>query len=189
MWSEMDSSNPRKVTTQMVRGEPFTILKEHGVWLHGEAAHYPGKPGFVLRDHIGRIPTGEWITGSNIDPADWALDLLDTPYKWGGMTEEGIDCSGLVHRAYRQRGVLIPRDATDIEAYGTPIRWEELDYGDLITYGSVDKPLEGPATHIGFYMPDGGLFHAEGRRQKMVLLEDEPDELKARRRKAIRIPF
>ena len=41
---------------------------------------------------------------------------LGAPYLWGGMSERGINCSGLVHMAFRRLGRLVPRDAHEQEA-------------------------------------------------------------------------
>ena len=85
---------------------------------------------------------------------------MGAPYLWGGMTERGIDCSGLVHMSYRAVGRLVPRDAYRQEEAGTQLSADDLEPGDLITYGEADKEH---ATHIAFWLGDGRILHSTER--------------------------
>ena len=100
------------------------------------------------------------------------------------MTERGIDCSGLVHMAYRWLGRLVPRDADQQEAAGAPLDETELEPGDLITYGEdVDK-----ATHIAFWVGEDRILHSTEREGvDGVVEEPEPAHLRAQRRRLIRL--
>ena len=97
------------------------------------------------------------------------------------MTKGGIDCSGLVHMAYRRLGQVVPRDADQQEEAGRRVDDTELRAGDLITYG------EGTADHIAFWAGEGRILHATGRDDLGVVEEDEPESLRARRRMLIRL--
>jgi cell wall-associated NlpC family hydrolase len=99
------------------------------------------------------------------------------------MTERGIDCSGLVHMSYRWIGRLVPRDADQQEEAGTPVDEDDLERGDLITYGE-----ESSATHIAFWLGDGRILHSTERDDvNGVVDEIEPTDLRAQRRKLIRL--
>lgn len=80
-----------------------------------------------------------------------ALSYLKTPYRWGGKTPLGIDCSGLCSMAYMLNGVYIYRDAQIVE--GFPIKeisFEQIQKGDLLFFPG----------HIAMYMGDGLYVHS-----------------------------
>ena len=65
-----------------------------------------------------------WIRPEDLAPATrLSRPALSSArrYFWGGLTERAIDCSGLVHIAYRRLGRLVPRDADQREAVGTSL--------------------------------------------------------------------
>ena len=93
------------------------------------------------------------------------------------MTEHGIDCSGLVHMAWRRLGRLVPRDADQQEEAAVAVA--EPGYGDLATYG-----LE-RTTHIAFWLGEGRILHAAGGR--FVVEEGEPEGLWEIRRGFVRL--
>jgi cell wall-associated NlpC family hydrolase len=138
-------------------------------------------PGWVreeaLADGAGELPPP-----ADGDPLQIARGYLGTPYLWGGLTRRGIDCSGLVHMAYRQLGRIVPRDADQQEEAGTEV--EELRPGDLITYGEPGEP----ADHVAFWLGEGRILHSTGREDVIGVLEElEPASLRARRRKLVRL--
>ena len=107
-----------------------------------------------------------------------ARAYLGTPYLWGGMTERGIDCSGLVHMAYRRAGRLVPRDAHQQEAAGEEVPPDDLRRGDLVCYDG----------HIAFWLGDGRILHATQRDgADGVVEEPEPPELRPRFRRYVRL--
>ena len=111
-----------------------------------------------------------------------ARAYLGAPYEWGGLTERGIDCSGLVHMAHRRLGRLIPRDAHEQEAAAEALGADDLRPGDLLFFGPMER-----ADHIAFWLGDGRILHAT-RRDGVdgVVEEDEPEYLRARRRRVFR---
>ncbi len=153
--------------TELWPGEPFTVEERRDGWARIRTVY----------DYPGWIP--ESVLG---DPVSHARALLGTPYHWGGMTAQGIDCSGLVHMSFRASGRLVPRDADQQEAAGVPVAEEDMCRGDLISYGDAET-----ADHIAFWLGDGRILHAT-RREGVdgVVEEREPDHLRARRRRVFR---
>lgn len=92
-------------------------------------------------------------------PLDYAAGFLGVPYLWGGRTDTGIDCSGLVQTSFLLAGFKMPRDAWQQHALGFHRAggMAAAKPGDLIYFGS-----EGRITHVGFYEGAGTLLHAQG---------------------------
>ena len=167
--------------TQVLAGEPLRVLEERGEWARVETAY--AYPGWARRTDLGGEPDADWLRPVAADPVDQARTLLGTHYEWGGMTAAGIDCSGLVHMAFRACGRLVPRDADQQEDAGERLSESELRTGDLITYG----PPEG-ADHVAFWVGEGRILHST-RREGVdgVVEEQEPAELLERRRALVRL--
>jgi cell wall-associated NlpC family hydrolase len=167
--------------TQALRGEPLRVLGGEAEWARVETAY--AYPGWVRREDLGGEPDVAWLRPVAAEPVEHARTLLGTRYEWGGMTSAGIDCSGLVHMAFRACGELVPRDADQQEEAGEHVPESELRVGDLVTYG----PPEG-ADHIAFWVGDGRILHATGREDvNRVVEEHEPPELRTRRRALVRL--
>lgn len=171
-----EPSDDAEQVTQLLRGEPVRVEESGDGWLRIATAYdYPGWVRVeVLEDGEGSLPADASGT-----PVDVARSYLGTRYLWGGMSERGIDCSGLVHMAYRRLGRLVPRDADQQEDAAAEVA--ELEVGDLITYGD-------PVDHIAFWVGDGRILHSTGRDDGIGVVEEpEPEYLRERRHKLIRL--
>jgi gamma-D-glutamyl-L-lysine dipeptidyl-peptidase len=162
--------------TQALRGEPLRVEERRGGWARIVTAY--DYPGWVRAEEL-EDGAGEVAADASGAPVDVARSYLGVPYLWGGMSDRGIDCSGLVHMAYRRLGRLVPRDADQQEDAGVEV--DELQPGDLVTYGD-------PADHIAFWLGEGRILHSTGREDGIGVIEErEPEYLHARRHKLIRL--
>jgi cell wall-associated NlpC family hydrolase len=156
--------------TQALLGEPLAVEETNGGWARIRTAY--DYPGWVRTDALGQVVgtvPRTWLPepSPNAAPLEEARAYLGAPYDWGGMTERGIDCSGLVHMAHRRLGTLVPRDAHQQEAAGEPVDQDELLPGDLVCFGPA-----GAAHHIAFWLGDGRILHATDREGTGRVLEE-----------------
>jgi cell wall-associated NlpC family hydrolase len=167
-----EPSDDAERVTELLRGEPVAVEGRRDGWVRIQTAY----------DYFGWVREEE-LAGDEGDVVEQARRYLGTPYLWGGMTERGIDCSGLVHMAYRWLGRLVPRDADQQEAAGTSVAEDDLVSGDLVTYGAGDA-----ATHIAFWVGAGRILHSTEREGVDGVVEEvEPEDLRAQRRRLIRL--
>jgi len=108
-----------------------------------------------------RAATAVW-TG----PVEQALSFLGTPYRMGGVSRSGIDCSGLVGLIFSSEGFTLPRTAAEQFRIGTPIELEGLRAGDLVFF---ENTYRRGISHVGIYIGDGKFVHAENRRRGVVV--------------------
>jgi gamma-D-glutamyl-L-lysine dipeptidyl-peptidase len=167
--------------TELLPGEPLTVEERRDGWARIRTAY--DYPGWIPETALGGEPDPAWLEPVASDPLAYARTLLGSPYRWGGMTARGIDCSGLVHMSFRAAGRLVPRDADQQEEAGTPVAESELRPGDLVSYGD-----EAAADHIAFWVGDGCILHSTQREGVDGVVEErEPDHLRARRRALFRL--
>lgn len=88
--------------------------------------------------------------------AELAVALVGTPYRYGGASpKEGFDCSGLVHYAFAQAGLAVPRTSQEQFRAARKISTRAAAPGDLVFFQDQKK-----LSHVGIYLGGGRFVHA-----------------------------
>jgi peptidoglycan DL-endopeptidase CwlO len=81
-----------------------------------------------------------------------AMRYLGTPYRWGGASPGGFDCSGFTMYVFAQVGVSLPHYTGSQWGMGTPVSRDQLEPGDLVFFNGLG--------HVGIYVGGGSFIHA-----------------------------
>ena len=76
-----------------------------------------------------------------------ARSYVGTPYKYGGTTTLGMDCSGLLMRSFESIDMYIPRTSKEQSKLGKKVTFGELKEGDLVFFKTLKR--KGKVTHTG----------------------------------------
>ncbi|YAL81920.1 C40 family peptidase [Dermacoccaceae bacterium W4C1] len=170
-----------RIDSELVADEAVVVLDGDKEWSQVVAPWQPsredarGYPGWVRTPHLELLPEGSGYPriGPPAQPIPAAALLevarghLGQPYLWGGCSPDSIDCSGLVHRAARAHGLMVPRDAGDQEAACSPLESGQERPGDLYFFAHPGKLIH----HVGFVTAPMRMLHAPGTGTAVV---DEP---------------
>lgn len=87
---------------------------------------------------------------------DLAYKFIGLPYRWGGCSGFGYDCSGFVQMLYRQMGYRLPRDASQQAAVEDGKEVSSADAGDLLFFANPGQGI----SHVGMAVDDTRFIHA-----------------------------
>lgn len=99
-----------------------------------------------------------------------AYRYLGTPYRFGGTTPNGFDCSGFVQRVFGENGISLGRSSRDQAREGVPVEITELKPGDLIFFNMRPKRHEA-IDHVGLYLGNGQFIHAPSQRSREITID------------------
>ncbi len=108
---------------------------------------------------------------SNTKMYQFIYDWLGTPYRLGGDTKKGIDCSGFAYQLYDKTfNTIIGSNSRNIFSMVNPINKVELKEGDLVFFKIKSKSI----SHVGVYIGDNKFAHASSSKGVMISNLNEP---------------
>jgi cell wall-associated NlpC family hydrolase len=105
---------------------------------------------------------------ANHPAASIATKMLGKPYRYGGASPRGFDCSGLVYYAYHKAGYKVPRTSQQQYRNSLPVKQAQMREGDLLFFR-----IEGKVSHVGVYLGNNKFIHApsSGKRVSIASLD------------------
>lgn len=102
--------------------------------------------------------------------AQHALAMRGKPYRYGGSTPKGFDCSGLVQYSYSRAGARLPRSTEGLWDISRSVSQRQLRPGDLLFFNQEGKR----SSHVGLYLGNDRFVHAPstGKRVSVTTLTD-----------------
>ncbi len=90
--------------------------------------------------------------------------VVGTPYKYGGTTTKGFDCSGFVLHIFNQYNIKLPRTSSAQAQKGTKVNRADLQPGDLVFFNTSGKGI----SHAGIYLGNGEFAHSSSSKGVIV---------------------
>ena len=107
-------------------------------------------------ERLSRVPAGPADSAARTGVIRTAFAYRGVPYRFGGTSRRGIDCSAFTGLVYRSHGVKLPRTAREQSTRGEKIAFEEMRAGDLVFFHTTRAGI----SHVGIYIGSGKFVHA-----------------------------
>ena len=98
-----------------------------------------------------------------LEAADW----IGAPYRGGGDSKKGTDCSGLVYQIYKKvYRIQVPRNSEELKDKSYKVAKRNLKEGDLVFFSSSRSRKK--VAHVGIYLKNGRFIHSSTSRGVIV---------------------
>ncbi|MDB5002151.1 MAG: glycoside hydrolase [Mucilaginibacter sp.] len=123
----------------------------------------------LAKDYLSQIMHVAVSATSNLKLFNFVYDWIGTPYRFGGNTKKGVDCSAFTKQLYDQVFNLdIKRNSRDIFSMVSPVSKDDLKEGDLVFFKIHSRSI----SHIGIYLGNSRFAHASLKGVAISSLDD-----------------
>ncbi|AMR30648.1 glycoside hydrolase [Mucilaginibacter sp. PAMC 26640] len=123
----------------------------------------------LAKDYLSQIMGVALSATSNMKLFNFVHDWIGTPYRFGGSSRNGIDCSAFTKQLYSDVFHLnILRNSRDIFSMVNPVGKDDLKEGDLVFFKIHSRSI----SHIGIYLGNNRFAHASSRGVAISSLDD-----------------
>ncbi|MEW9670700.1 NlpC/P60 family protein [Ammoniphilus sp. 3BR4] len=149
-----------KVLVVLERGAKVEVAETNAKWTKVRSGD---QVGYVATENISGNPEessrGLEMLLSRVKTL--AVGLAGTPYRTGGTTPKGFDCSGFTRYVMGQMGVKLPRSSGEQFSAGAKVDRKNLRVGDLLFFDTLKK---GRISHVGIYIGNNKIIHSATRK-------------------------
>ena len=114
----------------------------------------------LAKDYLSQIMGVAVSATSNMKLFHFVYDWIGTPYRYGGSSRRGIDCSAFTKQLYSDVfNMSIRRSSRDIFSMVSPVGKDDLKEGDLVFFKIHSRSI----SHVGIYLGNGRFAHASSK--------------------------
>ena len=143
--AKKESSSKAITTSVKQQKKPTTQGKLATVQVKHKVTNHTAKP-------LQTVP----VSGNVKEILTYANTFTGVPYKFGGTTPAGFDCSGYIRHVFQKVGVQLPRQADEQYTVGKKVEKQNLQPGDLVFFETYEPGV----SHSGIYIGDGQFISA-----------------------------